>query len=255
MADSTIHVFGDSHSQYFFAAAGDAYRRLGVDKDKILILGEPICSASLTGLRSNASTVQAREKITVAASETERLILGFGQVDLEFGYYYRLVMKGEKITPHSFVEWLIGIYRNFLDTLDVHDIPIALKGVNLTVMTEQNFRLEVTSRIVIETETCLEARKKSVHKASEIYRVLLSEEQQNAMHLNFNMQLKKLADEYEYIYFDLNHELANGAKHNSGIPRVSSLFQPADHDHHIADSLYIRAIHLHAATNVFNLSY
>ena len=133
-----LHIFGDSHSRYFFPLKF-GYERAGLNRNKSVIAGEFIRAASLAGFRPGRSTLDTRLKIEAAMPACTHLVLGFGQVDLELGYYYRRVVKGEDITRPGYVAWLIEIYRTFLSELDLSGKQVALKGVNLSVLSSTGF--------------------------------------------------------------------------------------------------------------------
>lgn len=229
-----VTIFGDSHARYFFCTPLQL-RRMSRFRRPFEIRGQPIDAASIAGFRPGRTTLGTKEIIADALAEADLLVLAFGQVDLELGYYYRLCIKGEALTPGRYVNWLIGLYDDFVSGLGFPRKRVLLKGVNLTVLTEKQFAVGYISRII--DETAPEAAAKTLQAS------VLDEAVQNAMHLNYNDRLRAFAEGIGAWYFDINQEIRN---HNALLPRIDGRFLPAQADHHVADTLATRNIHLYA---------
>lgn len=245
-----ILVFGDSHSAFFFESPYFV-GRLGLRQPlSYRIQGEAIPAASVAGFRPQASKMQVKEKISEAISGAEYLILAFGQVDLELGYYYRLAIKKETVAPDSYVEWLLGIYSSFVGGFITCGCKIALKGVNLTALMPRPFATRYVSRIVTEGGEI------SQDEADRLVgEFILSEDAQNEMHLRFNAGLARLASCHGIGYFDLVRETGNGGIHGvTAAPvRLADEFKTARFDHHLADTVVVRRLHYEAAGRVFGM--
>lgn len=245
-----ITVFGDSHSAFFFPTPFFAGRcGYGVPLP-YGVTGKSIAAASLAGFRPGVTTLKVKETITEALPAAERMVLAFGQVDLELGYYYRLAVKKEAISPESYVDWLIGIYRDFLAGLATGGCRVALKGVNLTALTPKLFAVRYVSRIVME------GKKIDQSVADDMVAPhILSEPEQNRMHLAFNHRLAALAAELGHGYFDINDRLSEGpAQALAGAtPRLADQFKTGFFDHHLADTVVVRRIHYEALGRVSGL--
>lgn len=245
-----VSVFGDSHSKLFLPTPFFA-GRCGYNVPlPYQVSGKSIAAASLAGFRPGVSRLMVKETISEALPESERMVLAFGQVDLELGYYYRLAVKQEDTNPEKYVDWLIGIYRDFLQSLDTSHCQLALKGVNLTALSPKLFAVRYVSRIVME------GRKIAQEKAdSLIMPHILPENEQNRMHHDFNHKLADLAGRLGMRYFDLNAQLGDGRLRglSSAPPRLADQFKTGFFDHHLADTVVVRQMHYQAVGKVFGL--
>ncbi len=245
-----ITVLGDSHSAFFFPTPFFAGRCGYPFPLPYRVTGRAIPAASLAGFRPGVSTLRVKETIAEALPQTRHLVLAFGQVDLELGYYYRLAVKQEKTNPADYVDWLIGIYRSFMATLGTGDCAVALKGVNLTALTPKPFAVRYVSRIVMEGKSIEQAAADAM-----IAPHILSEAEQNRMHLAFNRKIAALAQELGHRYFDLNDHISDGpAQALAAVPpRLADQFKTGFFDHHLADTVVVRRMHYEAVGRVFGL--
>lgn len=109
-----IGAFGDSHLRTYFCPDEEVYAAAGVTAHLAYISG-----ASLTGFGRRTSSKGHFSKIE-AYCRTLRptyILLKFGQVDFEQGYYYRKAIKGEKISFAEFAERLLASYQDAVDAL------------------------------------------------------------------------------------------------------------------------------------------
>lgn len=109
--------------------------------------------------------------------------------DLELGYYYRFAVKRGTLTPAIYVDWLIGIYEEFMSRLDLEKTLVAIKGVNLTALSPRSFAVRYVSRIVAEGEDISRRTRENL-----IRPFMLSEDDQNEIHLYFNKKLAILSE-------------------------------------------------------------
>lgn len=247
-----VHVYGDSHATYFFPKFF-GYVRMGMDPREIKFEGQAIPAASVAGFRPGQSTLDTKTIISENAKKARYLVLAFGQVDLELGYYYRKVIKKEDTNPQKYVAWLSDIYETFVGTLELSE-HVALKGVNLTVLSHLEFSHQYVSRIITERTDKSEAENAQAIK--ELKGEILSEQDQNAMHLEFNRNVSRIAEKNGIAYFDINDHICR-TDPVSGIrgPQMGLApeYLPATFDHHIADSIKIRAIHIRCALRALGL--
>lgn len=240
-----IRVFGDSHAAYFLPSAACGMQRMGFRPRKLMVKGQAIGAASIAGFRPRRSTLQTKEIIRAALPEAEYLCLAFGQVDLELGYYYRKVIRQDAaLTKEDFVAWLLELYEQFVLSLDFDRQAMALKGVNLTVLREPAFILRYVSRIVIK-----DMADPAPYRAA-LEALIMTESEQNAMSLACNAGLRKICERHGMGYFDLNAALADPGDPASA-PRLADCHRPAVFDHHLADTLQVRALHIRALLAVF----
>lgn len=242
-----VTVFGDSHSILFLPFA-HYYGRLDIPvPPKYTIAGRAIFASSIAGLRPHRSTLNAKEQIVAALPEIERLVLAFGQVDLELGYYHRRVVKGEQHTPSSYVAWLVDIYAGFVDGLVLEGRDLALKGVNLTSLVPHDFAVQYVQRIVRKDD-----QRSNAEMEAKFAPFMLDEDQQNAMHLAFNAGLKDYAERRSHKYFDLVAATADPCSLPTA-PHLAHQYRNAQPDHHLADTVAVRRMHYDSVGAVFGL--
>src|SRR5690606_15775642 len=117
-----------------------AARRMGINRRlRFSPRVKQVNGASLTGVRKYASTLRLKEIIEAKVKTSSHLVVSLGQVDLELGYYYRQVVKGELWTAADYIEFLVDIYKGLLDGIGVSECQVALKGANLTVLSTPLF--------------------------------------------------------------------------------------------------------------------
>ncbi len=136
-------IFGDSHSKFFTSQN---------HKDIEINLYQ-INGASMAGFGKRQSTLKVADKIRQTIYEyqdLDLLILKFGQVDVDLGYYYKLVVKQENIKFIDFAEKVISIYFNFIDSLALEKRLIYIFGINLPSLFTKDNAVKYTSRIITE---------------------------------------------------------------------------------------------------------
>lgn len=236
-------VFGDSHARFFFSSKDCPMMRCGFSGRRVKVSGEGIPAASVAGFRPKTSTLQTKDIILAALPDTRHLCLAFGQVDLELGYYFRKTIRQDQaLTPASFVVWLLEVYEAFVRGLEFDPQAITLKGANLTVLRERSFALRYVSRIVSKDV----ADPQAAHATLEP--LIMTETQQNAMTLAFNAGLQQICARHGMGYFDLNAALADPANPS---PVLADQHRPAAFDHHLADTLAVRALHVQGLLESF----
>lgn len=242
-----VTVFGDSHAALFLPFPHSQGRLGYAGPPPYTIAGQAMYAASIAGFRPGQSKLHAKEKIRAALPEVERLVLAYGQVDLELGYYHRLAVKGEEITPAGYVDWLLDIYAAFVDGLDVDRDALALKGVNLTSLVPQEFAIQYVRKIVQRGNELDDAE-----ADARLAPFMLDEDAQNAMHLAFNAGLAAYAARTGCRYFDLVAQTAAPGS-PTGTPRLADAVRTAQPDHHLADTVAVRRMHYDAIGAVFDL--
>lgn len=244
-----IHVFGDSHAA-FFMQSPFYVGRLGLNFPLSFHLeGESIPAASIMGFRPKISTLNTKEKIAETLPEASRMILAFGQVDLELGFYYRRFIKGEEHSMDSFSDLLIKVYEGFIEDITGR-VDLAIKGMNLTALSPRAFSARYIARVITENNpmSLADAEK-------QIFDQVLAEDDQNRMHLLFNEKLQDMCERLGIRYFDLVQQTSAGGI--SGVtmqkPRLADIYKTAKFDHHLADTIAVRKMHYVAAGSVFGL--
>ena len=104
-----IKIYGDSHSRIF--------KKIKLNRFKLNV--ENVSGASLIGLPKSNSKLKLRSKIItyLKNNKPDFLILKFGQVDIDLGYYYRIVVKNQSIIKREYVNNLVIKYINFINEL------------------------------------------------------------------------------------------------------------------------------------------
>lgn len=241
-----IHVFGDSHCQYFFRMPQDTVRIGLRGPRKFTFTGQSTPGAALAGLRPGPSTLDTKAAIADALPSASHLILAFGQVDLEIGFYHRVLNKGEDLDPKAYVAWLLAVYTDYLDTiLPQTQAKIALKGVNLTTLAPRPYAARTILRLIDRDN-----RLWDTIPTPELVATFHSEDEQNAMHLDFNAGLERLAANRGLGYFDIVKETAVT---DDGAIRLNDLYKPGRYNHHIVDNIVVRRFHYMAAARIFGL--
>lgn len=247
-----IHVIGDSHSRLLHCVPNQVKRnRLPLPLSHVA-KGKVIRGASLAGFRPGTSTLDVKACVLRLVTRADRLVLAFGQVDLGLGYYYRRVVKGEDVTPDDYVRWLTDIYRAFLEKLDVSNGDQALKGVNLTALAPKAFAARYIARSIVPGPKSDERKEKCRAAKAKLLPIVLSEDDQNALHLAFNHAVARMAADRGIRYFDINNQLAKGnGPGKDGRPKLAFRFRTAGFDHHVADTVEVRRMHHLALADCF----
>lgn len=246
-----IDIIGDSHTAFFGAKkAYVAAARMGLSAARFHTRVHLLHGASLTGVRAYSSTLQIREKIDAVVKTADRLVLALGQVDLEAGFYYKRLIKKEAWSSDEYVSYLIDIYRTFLSTSNFGGCDLALKGVNLTVLSTPLFAKNYVSRLITE------GNPKNLDDArAALDAAMLGERAQNDLHLSFNAAVSKLADDFDLRYFDLTDRLA--ARDDRGLPVTPVVLdrahQPMKADHHLLPSVAVYRHHYEKLRDTFGL--
>lgn len=248
-APTRIAVFGDSHAALFFRG-GLTYPQLGIPRPVPydVVRGGVITGGSVAGFRPGDSKLDVKGKVLAQLPRLTHLVLAFGQVDLELGYYYRLAVKGEQTTPEEYVAWLAKIYRTYLEDLETGDCRVALKGVNPTALVPKGFAARYVSRIVLRA-----GESDPAAAVAAVTPYILRQDDQNAMHYAFNATLRGIARDLDMAYFDLVDALTEPNPTRGGPPRLSDLHRRAADDHHVANTVWVRRRHWEAAGAAFGL--
>lgn len=91
--------------------------------------------ASIKGLVNPTSTLRLRDDIYsfTQSNPNTKLVFFLGQVDIEFGYYYKCVMDQKKYDMEEYIDGLLDKYMAFLHTLNV---PCIVLSINPHVLKE-----------------------------------------------------------------------------------------------------------------------
>ncbi|WP_312531859.1 hypothetical protein [Paracoccus sp. (in: a-proteobacteria)] len=247
-----INVVGDSHTAYFNLPDQLTARRCGLPWPlPYKVRARVIPSASLVGLRGEEGTLRTRDIIRPIAAGASHLLLAFGQVDLEIGYYNRLVIKGEKMSPSGLVDYLMAMMHKFFSEVDLSKPQCAIKGVNLTAYNDRAFAARYIGKILSDRHAP-DALDDVVRRTKKFF---LGEAAQDELHMEFNARAKAFADERGYGYVDVNDFLAR--RDDSGQVAqpvaIDIAYLPIRRDHHVIHSLEMYREHYWAAGRAFGL--
>lgn len=235
MASDKILIFGDSHSRYFEKNKKIITHAPWV-KDLNIVL-KKVPASTIVGLGRRRSKLGLRDVIQekILQNPNCHVVFCFGQVDLELGYYYRRVVKGEDITYSEFISYLTSQYEDFIKSFD--NIKVIVKGLNLTVLKDRDFAVKYVSRIISENIDDKNEASMARNKLLESYD---SFSVRNKATLDFNTEIKRICSENEWKYFDINYELSC-YKPGKGI---DDIYVPSGDDHHLCDTVQTRLLHL-----------
>lgn len=237
-----ILIFGDSHSQLLKLT--EEMKEINPNFKKVACEVVSLSGATISGFGKRKSSLNSRQIFIKKVNEFKPDVLCFalGQVDVELGYYYKKVIKGDDVDFDLFVSQLINDYINstvaLVKELGINLDKVIFKGINLSVLTNSRKKaINYTSKIITEnisdSENILNYNKKlSAAFPSNLERAYY--------HLKFNKTLQESAFESGIKYFDINSFIED--KNNKGL--VDLKYIPAGQDHHLVDSLYIRSLHL-----------
>lgn len=230
-----ILIFGDSHARYFEVTAKIKSHAPWLNQIKSKVFKYP--ASTIIGFGKRQSTLNVGKKIAdvIADDSSSTRVFCFGQVDLELGYYYKKVIKEELINYDEFITNLIEEYCLFLSKYD--NGKLIVKGLNLTVLKNEDFAVKYVSRIITENTS---EKAKVQYYTEKLKSELAPFRIRNKAHLDFNVKLKAKAKENGWQYFDINEELSN---YTAG-KGVLDQFIPAGDDHHLVDSIFVRILHL-----------
>lgn len=234
-------IFGDSHSTYFGISEKIKYHAPWVNGININLHKFP--ASTIIGLGRRNSTLSLSKKIRTILSrdESSARCFCFGQVDIELGYYFRKVVKGEDVTFDKFIAQLLDSYKIFLKKYD--NGRLIIKGINLTVLKNEQFALRYVSRIItenIDNEVLVNECMQKLRKNFDSFGV------RNKAILDFNMGLKKIALSEGWKYFDVNDEISNFTPGKG----VVDNYIPFGNDHHLVDSIHTRLLHISKLKNI-----
>ncbi|ABE59338.1 O-linked N-acetylglucosamine transferase family protein [Chromohalobacter israelensis] len=220
-----IKVFGDSHIQ--------SIQNINKNSNEESLLVHVIHGATILGLGKRKSTLETRKKITNSLNPNDFVTLGFGQVDLELGFYYRKIIKKERISPNYFFDLLIENYKRFIIEIKNNCAGVVIKGVNLPVLKEHDAAVSYVSRIITENISC-DTTKHSL--LAELRSKYDSYESRAIFALELNKKIKGLAKDTQCEYFDINSYISKESTNE-----VDNKYIPENIDHHILVSEDLRS--------------
>ena len=182
-----IYIFGDSHCKCF-------YRERVLSIDNIKIYNHYKSSVSMKGLTNNMSKLQYShtiqnilDGIVVCDNVVDICVLKFGQVDIEYNYYFKLYKKKELVEVDIFYESIITSYIEYVKYLQskYSNIIFIVCGVN--VPNDYNITKYIRQTLRINSPN-------------------ITYEEQYSNNCKFNQSLYDECMKNEIKYFDLTDE-------------------------------------------------
>ncbi|QLA18314.1 tetratricopeptide repeat protein [Desulfolutivibrio sulfoxidireducens] len=214
-----IAILGDSHVFYMFDNR-HAFTARGFTPNVL-----PIPGASVAGLGKLHSTMQLYPKIQhyICISKTEYVVLKFGQVDVDFIYYYKkFVLKRHSLDFEKYAEALTDKYVEI-----AHNISKLAKVLTCSVNLPSLFcrkQLAIRGVSVITEGGILTHNSMLSYKKLEA--LLPSIQYRTKMTLSFNELLKKKCQDKQVAFLDTTSLFLDK---QTGILNIAN---QKDNDHH-----------------------
>lgn len=133
-----VAVFGDSHSAYF-SITPQLRNVLGYNFSSLRVDLKKMKGATIKGLGRRKSSLETNKRVVDFVSSPEfssidYLVLAFGQVDIELGYYYSRYVKGDDLGFELHCRDVVLSYKEFVKSLPVDVRRVVVKGVNVPVL-------------------------------------------------------------------------------------------------------------------------
>jgi len=188
--------------------------------------------ASIRGLLNPNSTTGLNQQVKHADTDISTcFIFHLGQVDIEFGYYYKSALANTKLDIHTFIADTINIYTQYLKTIQGRVIII---GVNPTAITDmshtfyvnfkdtvchQNNRLQQVGELEID---------RSYPSLAHIYNDSINTRNQSLLLMNNALHGMCVTNGWKFI------DMMPIVSHDG---LLASQFQPTRLDHHLVPSV------------------
>ena len=239
-----VLVFGDSHSTYFNISSEMETKRVS---NKINIKTISMLGSTIAGFGKRKSTLSVRETF-LSQMELEKpdyVVFALGQVDMELGYFYRKVIKNEIVEMDKYIKSVLDVYIQSIVDLKknklFNNVEIIIKGINNPCLTHNRDKaINYTNRVIIEN-----GEKEKIPEYTEMLKKIFpSAHERVKNHSQFNQSVRRACQKEGFTYFDLNDDLCSK---KTGF--VLDKFYPANEDHHIVDSFFIRKLHTRKLLN------
>lgn len=208
-----IKIYGDSHSRIF--------KKIKLNRFKLNV--ENISGASLIGLPKSNSKLKLRSKIItyLKNNKPDFLILKFGQVDIDLGYYYRIVVKNENIIKREYVNNLVIKYINFINELSqlYPKQKIIIFGINPPSLLDKDSFFKYIKNIILKDNNSPELENK-------LYQSIEPLKQRTNLSKLFNLTCRYFCEMNHIKYTEVFNKLLNSK--NILCPKFTT-----NHDHHL----------------------
>lgn len=218
----SITFVGNSHLDQF------KINDINVPLNKKIIY---VPGASIRGLLNESSFTGLNKMVYAHDSAQNIFVFHLGQVDIEFGYFYKSALNNSKLDKSEFIVQLIHIYKTFLQKLKSKIIII---GVNPSVIKDINHIFNVNFKDArchqnnFMQETGCWQEKITIDKYKHIY----NETQNDITSFleNTNIAIKNMCIENNFIFYDVWKVLVDESNN------IKPEYCPMCIDHHIIPS-------------------
>lgn len=229
-------IVGDSHAKYF--GVTPQVKTLVPSLSGVDVQLEELRGATISGFGKRESTLNAKRVVTdlLEAQSPDVAILNFGQVDLELGLPFRQFVREDEVSVERHLVRFVETYQDFVSSLGSGRPRVVVKGCNLPVLCRDRRKaLHYTRRIISEN---VSDPQEQAAVLARMRRDFPDDTARTAITEQFNGMLEGAMDGVGAAYFDLNERLRDPA---TGL--VAAEFIPSGRDHHLVDSITVRAMH------------
>lgn len=215
---NTIAIFGDS-SITTTLYNPEYFKKLGINVDFFHLSG-----ATITGFGKDSSKLGTYEfvKDYVRSRKPQYLVLKFGQGDLEFGYYYRVLIKNEQLDYQDFLFFLIESYKKRIHQLkDLTNVIV--HGIDFPSLIEMKKCAKRTLDVITRD---IDGRTTDIVLLKKLLSIQPSIEQRTVNALLLNSMLKDMSNDAGCLYADTKNIFLHKDRHI-----LDSYYQPY-FDHH-----------------------
>lgn len=194
---NNISIFGDSHS--------DIFEKINIENVNFHV--NSISGGTLTGLPKRISTLNIQNQIInhIKINAPQFLILKFGQVDIDLGYYYKKIIKEKTINKQDYIKFLINCYDNFIINIQkyINKDKIVIWGINPPSLIDKNDCIKYTSRIIFENieESLQDTYTEKLNNITEDIK------SRTEFSYDFNYELRKYCKDKDIKYVEVFNEL------------------------------------------------
>ena len=223
----TMAIFGDSHVVPTFYCPRQ-FELLGFKVNFF-----PVSGASIVGLGRNKSTLELLPKITqyIVSNNPDYVLMKFGQVDNEFGYYYKKFVKKERVMDvDSFAESLLEKYKEIICKL-TNMTNVVVGCINLPSIYSRRHWAKRTLDVI--TGDIDEGQFASLHDKLLALQPSIVSRTKRA--IQFNAKLEAMCREIGVLFVDhteIFQDKTTGLLH---------LYNQSDDDHHYVTSDFMRS--------------
>jgi len=182
--------------------------------------------ASIKGLVNPKSRLLLKDTISkfIDTNPDHTLIYFLGQVDIEFGYYYKCIVDDIKYNINEYYDDIIEKYEKYLQTLTCN---FYILSINPTTITNTNHIFNICFRCN-NGKDGFYSEKNDNYTLTERVKDILNDSYEKRFLNNklFNDKLESMCFKNNYKYIDFWEVLVDNNK-------VNKQYMPLDNDHHL----------------------